>query len=78
MKQRYSSTHLIQLLYNELSASERLAVEEALQSDAALRKEYERLNSAYRQLPKAQFSASEKTLQRILGYSSRTTMEKQA
>ena len=78
MKQRFTSENLVKYLYQESSVSERLAVREALQSDESLRDVFQELVSGYQQLPKVKFNASAKTLQRILRYSERTAVGKEA
>ena len=76
MKQSFTPNHLIQYLYNETTASETLAINEALNEDQALLEEFKSLHEGYQQLPKVKFSPSSSTIQDILGYSERTTLEK--
>lgn len=78
MKQNFTSNHLIKYLYEETSASEKLAIDEALTQDRALADEYQQLLSAYQQLPKVTFSVSPSAMQSVLGYSKRTALEKHA
>lgn len=78
MKQKFTPNDLIQYLYNEVSAAERLSMDEALCGDLGLREEYEGLQLAYQQLPKVTFRPSSRTVQSILKYSERTALEKHA
>ncbi|MCB0548748.1 MAG: hypothetical protein KDD19_14305 [Phaeodactylibacter sp.] len=78
MKQKFTPNDLIQYLYNEVSATERLSMDEALCNDLELREEYEGLRDAYQQLPRVSFRPSSRTVQSILKYSERTTLEKHA
>jgi hypothetical protein len=78
MKQNFTPNHLIKYLYKETSASETLAINEALAQDRALLEEYQGLLNAYQQLPKVKFNASSSSIKNILGYSKQTTLEKQA
>jgi|AntRauTorckE5430_2_1112549.scaffolds.fasta_scaffold24331_2 hypothetical protein len=70
MKQSFTSNHLVRYLYNEVTVSERLGLEEALTRDFGLFEEYNELKAAHRALPKVTFSPSNQTLQRVLEYSS--------
>ncbi len=78
MKQKFTPNDFIQYLYNEVSATERLAMDEALYNDLGLREEYEGLRDACRQLPKVTFRPTSHTIQRILKYSEKTALEKHA
>ncbi|MBV6655744.1 MAG: hypothetical protein KI786_18380 [Mameliella sp.] len=70
MKQSFTSNHLVKYLYNEVTVSERLGLEEALTQDFGLFEEYNELKAAHRALPKVTFSPSNQALQRVLEYSS--------
>lgn len=78
MKQTFTSDHLLRYIYRETAASETLAIDAALREDDALWNKYEMLHQAYRQLPKATFRPSSKTIQHILAYSKQPAVEKQA
>ncbi|MEN0002728.1 MAG: hypothetical protein AAF798_01245 [Bacteroidota bacterium] len=78
MVQSFTSNHLIKRLYDETSASEKLAINEAMTQDSALAEEYNQLLEAYQQLPQVTFAPKQGTLQNILGYSKRTALEKHA
>lgn len=78
MKQKFTPENLVKYLYHETSVSERLAVRDALQGDVGLLDAYEELVLGYQQLPKVKFSPSKKTIQRILKYSERTAVGKEA
>ncbi len=78
MKQTFTSEHLLRYIYRETATSETLAIEAALREDDQLWDKYEGLHASYRQLPKATFRPSSKTIQNILTYSKQTAVEKQA
>lgn len=78
MKQNFTPDHLLKFLYKETSASETLAISEALHSDPKLRRELEALQQAQHQLPRVKFNPSASTIQRILKYSERTAVSPQA
>ena len=75
MKQHFTKNDLIRFIYKETSASESLAIAEALNEDPVLFDEYEELYLAYQQLPKAKFSPAPSSLQNILRYSEQTVVE---
>ena len=78
MKQKFTPNDLIRFLYNEVSATERLSMDEALCDDLRLREEFAGLQQAYQQMPKVTFRPSSRTIQDILKYSEKTTLEKHA
>jgi len=78
MTQSFTPELLVKFLYKETTASETLAVNEALYHDPELQAEYETLQQVKRHLPKVKFQPSSNTLQKILRYSERTTVEKTA
>ncbi|MFN7118121.1 MAG: hypothetical protein ACK4TA_15080 [Saprospiraceae bacterium] len=78
MKQTFTSDHLLRYIYRETTTCETLAIEAALREDDQLWNKYERLHESYRQLPKATFRPSSKTIQNILAYSKQAAVEKQA
>lgn len=69
---------MIKFLYKETTASETLAVNEALHNDPELMAEYEQLRQAQAYLPDVQFQPSVRSLQNILRYSEQTAVEKTA
>lgn len=75
MKQHFTNNDLIRFIYKETSASESLAITEALNEDPILFDEYEELYHTYLQLPKAKFSPAPSSLQNILRYSEQTAVE---
>lgn len=78
MTQNFTPNHLIKYLYKEVSASETLAIEEALSQDVELMEEYSGLLQGYQQLPKINFNPANSSIQSILRYSQLTALEKQA
>jgi len=78
MQQTSTSIDLIKYLYQETSAHEAQAVEEALRSDPVLAREFRALKRAKQTLPRVKFSASRSTLQRIKCYSKKSPCEQQA
>jgi hypothetical protein len=75
MKHSFTPNSLVRLIYNEVSTSERLAIMEALRADADLRRTYEDLKIAQRQLPRTKFNAPKSTINKILGHSKKTAVE---
>ncbi len=75
MKHHFTLNHLIKYLYKETSASEKLAIDEALCVDFELAEQYDELLQGYRQLPKVSFSPSVSTIQNILRYSEQKAIE---
>lgn len=78
MTQNFTPNHLIKYLYKETTASETLALEEAMTEDVELMEEFEGLLQGYQQLPKTNFNPAGSSIQNILRYSQRTALEKQA
>ncbi len=77
MQQMFTMDHLVRYLYNETSASETLAISEALHDDWTLMEQYEELLATYQQLPKVKFSPTTASLKNILQYSRQRTFETQ-
>ena len=77
MKQSFTSISLVKYLYNETTASETLAIQEALRESAEFRQEFQEMRQAYRQLPKVSFIASRSSLKSILDYSKQNAFEEQ-
>lgn len=78
MRQNFTPNHLLSLLYSETSATETLAIQEALQEDAAMSRDFQEMLQGYQQLPKVQFRPKTATIQRILRYSERTAVGREA
>lgn len=78
MKQTFTTDLLIKYIYQETSASETIAIREALSESNALMAKYEELLASYQQLPSVKFSPKSSTLQNILKYSRRSALQKQA
>ncbi len=78
MKQKFTPEDLVSYLYHETSASQRLAIEEAIQSDPVLAEEVNAMRRAKRQMPKVKFNASDRVLGRVLRYSQHRELETQA
>ena len=78
MKQNFTPNSLIKYLYKETTTSDRLAIEDELMDNPCLKEEFDGLFKAYKQLPKVSFSPSSSVIQKILGYSERTALEKLA
>ena len=75
MTQTYTSNDLIRFLYRETTASETLRIERALESNLALRAEYELLRDGRRVYPQVKFNAKASTLAAVLRYSQKTALE---
>lgn len=74
MKQYYTQLDLIRFIYRETTATEAIAIAEALSEDPLLMEEYEELYNGYLQLPKAKFNPRPSALQKILNYSDQTAL----
>jgi hypothetical protein len=77
MKQKFTPDVLIRYLYREVSAMQRVEIEQVLAEDAGLRRAYRSMQHAYQLLPKVTFSPSRPTVQAVLKYSQRTALEQQ-
>ena len=75
MKHSFTQNSLIKFIYDEVSASEKLAISEALSQDVQLRKEYYRLRAAQAKLPPVKFNAPRSVMDNILKYSKDTAFE---
>ncbi len=78
MKHIFTPSLLIKYLYKETSASENLAIAEALRTDAELREAYLQMREAQAQLPRVTFRPAESTIRNILKYSRAAALEQQA
>ena len=74
MKQYFTQLDLIRFIYKETSASETIAISEAISQDPLFAEEYEELFEGYRLLPKAKFSPKPNTLKTILHHSEQTAL----
>ncbi len=75
MKQKFTPNHLIRYIYNETTAAESMAIEDAMDSDWNLYEAYEELLSGYLELPKAGFRPSPSSIRNILKYSAQSAVE---
>ena len=75
MKQKFTQQHLLKYIYKETSATETLAIQDAINKDWDLNEQHDELKAAYQQLPKVQFSPSKRSLQNILRYSKENSVE---
>ena len=71
MTQASTQHDLVRLIYHELPTLERLETEFALSIDPEAREEFECLQAAVRELPRATFSPPAATIESILAYSRR-------
>ena len=67
--------HLVRYLYKETSTLERFEIEDILENDEESMNAFKRLQSSYLQLPKATFNPKMSSVQAILRYSKRTSVE---
>ncbi len=74
MKQHLTQLDLVRFLFKETSASENIAIGEAIVQDPLFREEYEELFVGFRLAPKAKFSPRQSSLQNILRYSEQTAL----
>lgn len=75
MKQTFTPNDLIANLYDEKDSLERIELEVALALNPSFSAEHNRLQKAYRELPKAQFVPRPRILSAILKYSRTTRPE---
>ena len=76
MESNFTTQHLIKHLYNETSASEAAAIQNALANDEFLREEFDRLQEVKQALDESGGEEpGAKTIQMILEYSSQQQME---
>lgn len=78
MRQIFTPNHLLRFLYNETTPTEKLNIQEALRQDAVMSRDFQELLYGYQQLPKVQFRPKAGTIQRILRYSERTAVGREA
>jgi len=71
METHYTLNFLIKYLYGETSVFKRLEIENALEEDSYLKKEYNELKKGFDNLPKVQFYPTDNTMNAILNYSNR-------
>ena len=57
MTQNFTPNDLVRFVYRETTASETLRIERALESNATLRAEYDRLRSGRDEYPRVKFNA---------------------
>jgi len=74
MQKDFTLEDLVSLLYDEVDASKRLAMYEALDAQPALLSEFQQLAEAKQRLPKVTFSPSENTIKNILAYGEHRTL----
>lgn len=77
MKHVFTPDNLLPYLYQECSASQRLATEDAIHGDPVLQQELDELQAAKQQLPNVRFQAPSRSLKRVLNYSRSTRLEAQ-
>lgn len=77
MEIEFTLNNLVRFIYKETSASETLAIQEALQDDISLRRRYSELKNAHDMLPKVKFNPSTNALKNIMRYSGKASMETQ-
>lgn len=75
MKQKFTHNHLLKFLYKETSATETLAINDALNANWDLREQHQELVKGYQQLPKVSFQPSKNSIQNILRYSESTAVQ---
>jgi hypothetical protein len=69
MMHDYNSFQLVKFIYGEASLTDTFEVEYALQTDSAIKAEYDELIGAKNMLPKVTFSPDTSAIQNILNYS---------
>ncbi|MEM9886580.1 MAG: hypothetical protein AAF849_11870 [Bacteroidota bacterium] len=74
MQNNFTIEDLVLLLYRETDVSTSLKLYEALESQPALLEEFKQLSRAKQHLPKASFSPSNRSINKILDYSEYHTL----
>ncbi len=74
MEQNFTQLDILRFIYKETSPGETYDLRESLKMDSLLLEEYQELESAYRQLPKAKFNPRPSVLDRIRKYSELTAL----
>lgn len=69
MQQAFTPNLLVKYLYNECTDREIQLTNDAFDADPLIWSQYRELWQAYRQMPKARFSASNNSLSNVLDYS---------
>ena len=77
MEETYTYQPLVQFLYHEMPACEAIEMANLIEEDAFLRAEFNGLQLAKSQLPKAQFNPSKISISKILLHSAKTALEAQ-
>lgn len=73
MKHNYTPEKIIQFIYGEPEALEKMEIEYALSQNDELNHMFLNLYNSFKCLPKVKFYPSSKTMKNILEYSSRKT-----
>ena len=74
MKTHYTLNFLVKYLYGETSTLKRLEIENAIEEDKYIQKQYAKLKNGYKMLPKVQFHPEDNTIQAILNYSNQVAI----
>ena len=75
MKQKFTQNHLVRFIYKETSAAETIAISNAIDTNYDMREEYNNLMHSYKQLPKATFQPKLSTIENILKYNEKTSVQ---
>ena len=75
MKHNYTLNFLIKYLYGETSILKKLEIENELEEDKALKREFFKLKKAYKKLPKVSFYPTDNSIKKILEYSAQTNLK---
>lgn len=75
MELSFTKNDLLRYVYNDITKTEKGAIEAALATDWNLNEQYEEIYQAYKELPKAKFSPSTQCITNILRYSAQTTVQ---
>lgn len=69
METRYTLNLLVQYLYGETPILKKLEIENAIENDSTLKREFQKLKSGFNLLPKVKFYPKENTTNAIMNYS---------
>ena len=75
MEENYTLNALVQFMYREMPAEEAVEMAHLIDEDPEVREMFDTLMLAKMQLPKARFNPSNRALNNILQYSTKTAFE---
>lgn len=68
MVQNYTQESLVRFIYRETTVCEHFEIQDAIENDPTLKKQFKALFEAFKNLPKVVFSPSRNCIEQILNY----------